>query len=617
MGPNNFLFKPSGGAGGATANGSSGVNYVSAIFAGDTFAGINQYDDGASSSPTNGTGGSPVGLTTALNTSTPLVGASSLRFSKDAADRQGEGWSYDFTVDSQSYDQSNPLYIQFYYRTSAAFASSDMRVFVYDVTNGTLLTVNDISNNSGNIIAATGDAQFTGVFYTVAAASSYRLIWHIASTNASAYDIDLDNITVSPNTSQPGYIGSYLGSEVWADNQANATSSAQLWRNGQWVTARITTTFTGVASGQITLTIPAAYTADAIYNTATVNNVGNVTFLDAGVVGNIFGTASIDTTANTLNIYATLASGTYTNVTNTSATVPFTWANTDSFVVTASWKVSGWAASAALSSTEIMFSTAVAKASGNPASAADGAPIIWPTENWDNTGSYSTSTGQFTAPRTARYAVKGFISGATAARTVYAYVNAVQGPQVCQLDSNGQAGFAVSVEATKGQTIDIRPVGGALDVGSGSVYFEEIPDFSIFSVWGQTELLPATGYSSSGLTNYVITAGNFGDLHSVSLTPGEWDCFINADYFSNGVVTTTEVGVALSTFSGNDSTGLLDGDNFSRTTKSATTGTHSPLSFSKIGIVVTTPTTYYFKSRAVTSITNLQIGWSWRFRRVK
>ncbi len=352
-----FMFR-SGGGGGSATPGSAGINYLSAIYQGDTLQGINTYNDGASAVPTNGTGGVVTGLTTTLNTSTPLVGTSSLRYSKDASNRQGMGWSYDFTIDRLSSDQSNPLFFQMYYRTSSAYLSNEMRLFLYDVTNGTLLTLNDISNNSGNVIAAPGDAQISAVGFTVQAATSYRLIWHIAGTSALAYDIDFDCFVSSPQTTQPGAIVADYGTEAWTVSNVGGspTSSVRLTRMGNYVFASGIVNITGAASGLITLNIPAAYQASSLdYPMAGTSAMplSWARLIDTGTASYEGGVALSGT--NALVFFAGNVSATYLTPSSTAAAVPFTWANTDKIIFQCSWIVSGWAASAALSTTDTMF----------------------------------------------------------------------------------------------------------------------------------------------------------------------------------------------------------------------------------------------------------------------
>lgn len=643
--PNNFMFR-SGGSGGGTG-GSAGINYVPLIFAGDSLTGVNTYNDGASAVPVDGTGGVVTGLTTALNTTTPLVGSSSLRFSKDAANRQGEGWSYDFSVDRISYDQSQPLYIQFYYKTSVAFASSDIRLFVYDRDGATLLNVQDISNNSGNVLAAPNDNLFTGVFYTNSSNNDYRLIWHIASTNASAWDIDLDNISVSPQTVVPGFLPAKLfgkvtvsGSTDWSRNNA-AFGSFTAATGGTYVatgnalapsTQLPAIRFAGlpagdyfvVARGSFLKTVTTTNSDVAFRFSDGTNTFGEQAMGGSSAGGNALGYNSINgsisyaTSQGPLTIEIQARTSTTASATNASIS-DNAGAGGSSAINQLEIEVYYYPNSqAALSTTDTLFTSAVARLSGDPASATAGNPIIFPTRDFDNLSAYNTTTGLYTIPKSGYYRIHGFIaSAATAGTTIQAYVNSNFSANLGACDSNGEVTYTGIVYANRSDTISVRP-SATLDAGSASILnIEEIPNFQIFSVYGQTELLPATGFSSGGLVSYAITVDQWGDLDSEVITPGEWDVSITAVFASNGATTTGAINVGVSTTSGNSSTGLVTGENRVINTKSTASGSFETLSFEQKGIVVTSSTTYYFKAFAATSITNLQVGWSWRFRRIK
>lgn len=135
-----------------------------------------------------GTGG--VDVTITRNTSSPLRNEADFLFTKDAANRQGEGVSYDFTIDKA--DQTKLMSVSFDYSASAAFVTgtnSDMQVFVYDITNAVLIPV-----SRSSILAPKG--FFYGTFPTNTS-QSYRLILHVATTNASAYTLEFTNVEVN------------------------------------------------------------------------------------------------------------------------------------------------------------------------------------------------------------------------------------------------------------------------------------------------------------------------------------------------------------------------------------------------------------------------------------
>jgi hypothetical protein len=117
--------------------------------------------------------------------------------------------------------------------------------------------------------------------------------------------------------------------------------------------------------------------------------------------------------------------------------------------------------------------------------------------------------------------------------------------------------------------------------------------------------------------NTAITAGNFGDVISISLTPGEWDIYGEATLLSSGATTTTNTFLGISSTTGNSATGLTIGDTMSVNSKSNTNGFYDFQSCSKRAVVVSATTTYYLKGRFDNSITNLQIAAKISARRVR
>ena len=193
--------------------------------------------------------------------------------------------------------------------------------------------------------------------------------------------------------------------------------------------------------------------------------------------------------------------------------------------------IANWAASAALSTTETLFVTARMRASGDPASATGGNPIIFPTRDYDNFSAYSVSTGLYTAPKSGYYQLKGFLISPTSATTIAGYVNSTSTVNMANTDSNGEAAFIGTVFANKGDTISVRPTSN-LDVASGSFfYIEELPDFSIFSTYGTFELKTATSDTKTpgASAQYQQLTNN-----SITLSPGTWRISATVNFGNNG-----------------------------------------------------------------------------------
>jgi len=175
--------------GGGAAGASTGINYITNSDAETDTTGWATYADVAGATPVDGTGGSPT-TTLARNTTTPLRETGDFKLVKDAADRQGEGVSFDFTTDE--FDKNKVLSISFDFdATDTDFTEDDIRVFIFDKDNSQLITVDPDDGLKPH------QGTFQGTFQGTSA-DDYRLIIHIATTNALAYDVFFDNVKVGP-----------------------------------------------------------------------------------------------------------------------------------------------------------------------------------------------------------------------------------------------------------------------------------------------------------------------------------------------------------------------------------------------------------------------------------
>ena len=230
-------------------------NYVQNPLADSNTNGFATYADAAQATPVDGTGGS-ASITFTRNTSSPIWPTGDFKISKDAVNRQGNGVSYDFTL--SVVDRSKKLQISFDYNTSAAnYAASDLAVYIYDVSNATLITP-----------VTTGIPKATGSFVTTFDAStstSYRLIFHVASTNATAYDVYIDNIYVGAGVQQQGAaVGEWQAYTPVLSNAGTTSSNGGYWRRvGSVMEIATHQTFTGAgAAGAFRIAIPSGYTID-------------------------------------------------------------------------------------------------------------------------------------------------------------------------------------------------------------------------------------------------------------------------------------------------------------------------------------------------------------------
>ncbi|MEZ0208746.1 MAG: hypothetical protein ACAH17_01035, partial [Candidatus Paceibacterota bacterium] len=199
------------------------VNYIKNGHAEVNTTGWATYADAAASRPVDGTGGSPT-VTWTRSTSSPLRGQASFLLTKDAANRQGEGASYAFTIDSA--DQAKVLNISFdwavasgTYSGGSSSTDSDLIVYIYDVTNSRLIEPAPIKLD-GAVVGT--NYKYVSSFQSSSNSTSYRLIVHCATTSASAYTVKFDNVAVGPSVVTTGaFISdwqSFTPTGAWSTN---------------------------------------------------------------------------------------------------------------------------------------------------------------------------------------------------------------------------------------------------------------------------------------------------------------------------------------------------------------------------------------------------------------
>lgn len=225
----------------------------------------NGYDDGASSRPVDGTGGTPTGLTFSLETSTPLDGSASFKISKDAVDRQGKGYAIDFTIPNMY--KFKPAQIKFTYRVAGTYSGgdmvtdSDLIVYLYRVTSTAHLIEPVPIKLDGAVPGQIYDAQIDFQFED---GVDYRLMFHVATTSASAWDFIFDNISVSCTKAVVGAVATpwqaYTPTGTWTTN----TSYEGFWRRvGDSMEIDVQVNLTGAPDAvALNVEIPAGYTVD-------------------------------------------------------------------------------------------------------------------------------------------------------------------------------------------------------------------------------------------------------------------------------------------------------------------------------------------------------------------
>jgi hypothetical protein len=323
---------------GSGGGGVGGINYIDNYdFEKDTNgvlpAGWATYSDAAGLAPVDGTGGTP-NTTFLTTTTTPLRGINSSLVTKNSgASRQGEGVSYDFTIDSA--DQAQVLRISFDYNTSVNYADGDIRIYVYDVTNSRLIEVVDRD------LYASSFGKFVGTFQTSPDSTSYRLIFHIASVSALAYTVEIDNVIVGPQTIVKGAIVTDWEPSSITTAITNTTIIASERRNGDTISIKGTITCSGTPGGSFTLGLP--YTIDTSkisYNSSVSLGILSIAIGASRYFGYVRYSGSTS---------ATLVVDTGSVISSVSPTVPATFVTGSTLNFEVSYSVLGWSSNVVLS----------------------------------------------------------------------------------------------------------------------------------------------------------------------------------------------------------------------------------------------------------------------------
>lgn len=455
-------------------------------------SGYATYADAAGAQPVDGTGGSP-NVTIARSTTTPLRGVADLEFVKDAVDRQGEGFSYDFTIDSA--DKGRVLQIGFDYEVvSGTYASGDMVVEVYDVTNGVLL-----SQPSGNSIISTSVPSQHGqcTFQTSIDSTSYRLIFHVATTSASAYTLAFDNISVGPQVNASGSVDTDWAAYTPTTQGFGTlgTSTFEWRRSGDSIQIRGKLTAGTVAASEARVGLPTGLTTADTSKIASIRPVGryerdaNTAFsggnvlVQAGVTYINFGNLSQGGTAlGAGQLSAQLGNGILAN----SQVMGF---------FTTDIPIQGWTSNTVMSTSA---NTRVVDfiATTSTTAATTSAPFVFTSVVKDAVAGYNVSTGVYTVKVPGDYQ----ISGSTFCNATFSLDIFVNGASV----QRGTGGLTTSKSEVQylatglavGTTIELRPSGNV--TATGGATFNR---FSVVLVNGPQQIAASERISFSANTS--------------------------------------------------------------------------------------------------------------------
>lgn len=377
-----------------------GINYIANPDAEGGTTGYAAYADAAQADPVDGSGGSPTVTITTTSTD-PLRGVNSFLLTKDAADRQGEGFSTDFTIDNA--DLAQPLSISFDYEASANFDFgdgtvadiSDVSVWIYDVTNAVLIQPAPI--------ALDGSGKFQAQFQTNYDSNDYRLIFHIPTTNASAWTFKCDNIFVGPQELVSGsMIGTWQTYTPTVTNGPALSSNTGLWRrvgDSMQIMIQSTSSATGVSGSDVTWSLPSGYTIEGNKTTGGTTSFQNM--IGSGHTNGTFDVGGVGTSGNSALFLRDFDSGTF---------VGTDWINGNTVRFFAQVPITGWGNNVELSNGADTRVVAVQKAtlSTNFIHNSNGNFLTLPLDTVENDthGAFDTANNRYVVPVSGFYNIR-------------------------------------------------------------------------------------------------------------------------------------------------------------------------------------------------------------------
>ena len=409
--------------------------------------------------PKTGSGGvANVGIS--ASGSSPLIGSYSFLLAKGPGNREGQGWEYDFTIDSGY--QAKVLQISFNYIVSGIAGSfvagtsttvSDVTVWIYDVTNGVV-----IQPSSSKLLSnsTTVSDTFNATFQTASNSTAYRLIFHVSTPNTTDYTLKVDGITVSPSTYVYGTpVTDWQAYTPTLTGFGTATNVQFQWRRvGDNVEVRGKLTAGTSTAVEARVTLPSVTSADTgkipsiqlvgmaatsgtASNSRTVliePSVGYFTFgvTTAGPLTKANG-SSVVGTGETISFFGLVPVQGFSSSVQTSD-------QTDTRVVAAKYRI---AAAVGISPTQ---------------------PVNFATKEIDTHAAVTTgSSWKFTAPVSGIYKVSTNLAVATTTVTLVIAKNNVIAPTIIgTATTTAYGGGSQIIELNAGDYIDVRCASGAL-----------------------------------------------------------------------------------------------------------------------------------------------------------
>lgn len=370
------------------------------------------------SRPTDGTGGSP--------TVSALTLQSNLEFNRNffdftlshpASNVQGQGWAFDFNVPIEN--RAKVLQIEFDYSTTdmptpgSSGVDSDIIIYMYDVTNSLLIEPSNIKLISKSAIYD----RYSATFQSGSSTATARLIFHCATTAASAFSVAIKNLNLSPSSYVTGTpINDWVSyTPTWTNlTIGNGTATFKYRRSGDTmeISGHLQWGSTTSASGTMYFSLPSGYSVDNSKAKANSARFGLAWAFDSGGTSNreVYRVIQ-DGTNNRFFIAGRTDGGTSISF---DATNPFTWANTDELDVQLWVPIVGWSSSVQMSNNaDTRVVSAVVSRSASQSLTATLTKVTYNSVNYDTHGVFDTTNNRYPVPVAGEYEFSAMFSFST------------------------------------------------------------------------------------------------------------------------------------------------------------------------------------------------------------
>jgi hypothetical protein len=523
-------------------SGTGGINYILNPSAEVNTTGWSTYADAAGAAPVDGTGGSP-NVTWTRSTSSPLRGVADFNFAKDAANRQGQGVSVDFTIDEA--DKAKVLSVTFDYEVlSGTYADADLTVYLIADPTGTPVVIQPAGYTVQAATVGTTMRQIA-TFQTQATGLSYRLCFHVASTSASAYTLAVDNVVVGPQQTVYGSPVTDWVSYTPVMTGGTASAISGRWRRvGDSIHARVVATLS--AGGIYTISAPFPTESSKFPNNAINIIYGTATYYDSS--GNVsYSGGPYFSSSTTVRFYGPAN-------TEWSATTPVAFGVGDIISVDIVYPAAGLSSSVQMSQdtdTRVIAASVYRSVANQSVSGSSDVKIQWNGKNNDSTASFDSTTNyRWTNPVSGIIKGSGFIGiNATAASAVILvnlYKNGSPVKTIGLMSSSASTStsipFSFQIALNAGDYLEmyVNPSGQTIAIQGDSTIYNG-------SQWNIERLSgPATiAASETVAARYYTTAGNPVTNNAVNYID-----FATKDYDTHGMASGTGSGNVLVTNTG-------------------------------------------------------------------